>query len=295
MTPPSVAIVRAASPTCATIVPTRRPREHRDLLHPRRPARRARLHQPDPRRRAPPPARPPQPPHDGRELRLRPRSPTSQRLDLDRVLEIHLSGGATATPPGCPRGRTLRLDSHDDQRPRAGLAPVRHVLPRCPEPARRDRRAHGGHRRPGDELLLRDELRRARQPHPTAPPPRAVHPLSPPRPHLITPEARSPSPHPRAPPRPRPPRPRPARRPRHEPHAPPAIDPDGLRLAALLIARLRFERLQHGDRRRRRALRPRPRRLRRPLSPLPRRGPAALYRAAAIPAQDEDTVALSAR
>jgi hypothetical protein len=98
---------------------------------------------------------------------------------------------------------------------------------------------------PGDELLLRDELRRAR---------RMVQQL-----HRPGPVASSPAPHHA---------PDPAaiaellaheRRLVHALRAPDpmaalagdptraAIDPDGLRLAALFIARLRFERLQHGD------------------------------------------------
>jgi hypothetical protein len=167
------------------------------------------------------------------------------RLDLRRVIEIHLSGGVASDPSWLPSRRVLRLDSHDDAVPEPVWRLFADVLPRCPGLRAVIVERMEGSVGPGDELLLRDELRRAR---------RMVQQL-----HRPGPVASSPAPHHA---------PDPAaiaellaheRRLVHALRAPDpmaalagdptraAIDPDGLRLAALFIARLRFERLQHGD------------------------------------------------
>ncbi len=169
------------------------------------------------------------------------------RLDLRRVIEIHLAGGADSDPAWLPSRRTLRLDSHDDAVPEPVWQLFAQVLPRCPNLRAVLVERMEGTLGPGDELLLGEELRRAR---------RLVQQLH--RPGLVAPREARPKFIP----------PTPAmiaeqlayeRRLAHalrsadplaaladEPmHA--AIDADGLRLAALFVARLRFERLQHGD------------------------------------------------
>jgi uncharacterized protein (UPF0276 family) len=54
------------------------------------------------------------------------------RLDLARVIEIHLSGGSQSDPRWLPSGRSLRLDSHDASVPEPVWALLESVLPRCP-------------------------------------------------------------------------------------------------------------------------------------------------------------------
>lgn len=162
-------------------------------------------------------------------------------LDLSAVLEIHLSGGSE-TDPAWFTGPSLRLDSHDDHVPEPVWRLFAQVLPRCPGLRAVIVERMEDSLAPGDELLLQAELRRARRLVQQLHRPAAVRP----RPHTdltITTDARA---HARA----------------HERRlaailrAPdplaacaelPIVNPHGLRLAALLIARLRFERLQHGD------------------------------------------------
>jgi hypothetical protein len=54
------------------------------------------------------------------------------RLDLARVIEIHLSGGAESDPAWLPSGRVLRLDSHDHAVPEPVWQLFAQVAPRCP-------------------------------------------------------------------------------------------------------------------------------------------------------------------
>lgn len=53
------------------------------------------------------------------------------RLDLDKVIEIHLSGGGRSDPEWLPEGRSMRLDSHDSAIPEAVWRLFEAVLPRC--------------------------------------------------------------------------------------------------------------------------------------------------------------------
>jgi len=53
------------------------------------------------------------------------------RLDLDRVLEIHVSGGSETNPDWLPSGRVLRLDSHDGPVPEPVWRLLEHALPGC--------------------------------------------------------------------------------------------------------------------------------------------------------------------
>lgn len=163
-------------------------------------------------------------------------------LDLDRVIQIHLSGGTTTDPAWFPAPE-LRLDSHDDHVPEPVWQLFERVLPRCPGLRAVIVERMEDSLAPGDEHHLRDELRRARsltaQHHRPATIPSRATPLP-----GITPEAR-------------------AAALAHEHQLATLLrtegpdrntlrdlditNPHGLELAALLIARLRFERLQHGD------------------------------------------------
>lgn len=53
------------------------------------------------------------------------------RLDLDAVLEIHLSGGSESDPGWLDSRRVFRLDSHDGPVPEAVWSLFERVLPRC--------------------------------------------------------------------------------------------------------------------------------------------------------------------
>jgi uncharacterized protein (UPF0276 family) len=54
------------------------------------------------------------------------------RIDLRRVIELHVSGGADSDPRWLPSGRVLRLDSHDRAVPEAVWRLCEEVVPRCP-------------------------------------------------------------------------------------------------------------------------------------------------------------------
>src|SRR5581483_8223623 len=54
------------------------------------------------------------------------------RLDLARVIELHLSGGADSDGAWLPSGRVMRLDSHDAAVPEAVWSLYERVAPRCP-------------------------------------------------------------------------------------------------------------------------------------------------------------------
>lgn len=53
------------------------------------------------------------------------------RLDLDAVLQIHLSGGSESDPEWVPSGRVFRLDSHDGAVPEQVWKLYERALPRC--------------------------------------------------------------------------------------------------------------------------------------------------------------------
>jgi uncharacterized protein len=86
-----------------------------------------------------------------------------RRLDLDRVLEIHLAGGRASDPEWLPSRRALHLDSHDASVPEPVWRLLEHVLPRCPHVRAVVLERMEGTVDPGDEILIRDELRRARR------------------------------------------------------------------------------------------------------------------------------------
>ena len=173
------------------------------------------------------------------------------RLDLSRVIEIHLSGGSDSDPQWLPSRRTLRVDSHDDHVPEPVWDLFTQVLPRCPRLGAVIVERMEDTLGPGDELALAEELRRARAmvhrlhrsagiPAPTSCPAPTLDPqiLATQVEHerALAVVLRAPDPVAAL-----------ARAPVELQRTLATIDPDGLRLAALFITRLRFERVQHGD------------------------------------------------
>lgn len=85
------------------------------------------------------------------------------RLDLARVIEIHLSGGSYSDPAWLPSGRVLRLDGHDDAVPEPVWRLFEQVAPRCPNLRGVTlERMEGTVAGLEDARAVRDELRRAR-------------------------------------------------------------------------------------------------------------------------------------
>jgi uncharacterized protein (UPF0276 family) len=86
------------------------------------------------------------------------------RLDLRKVIEIHLSGGRPSDPAWLPSGRALWLDSHDDAVPDAVWRLFEQVAPRCPNLRGVTlERMEGTIDGPEDVAAVRGELRRARR------------------------------------------------------------------------------------------------------------------------------------
>jgi len=54
------------------------------------------------------------------------------RLDLDRVVQIHVSGGSMSEPALLKSRRSMRMDSHDNPIPEEVWALLESVAPRCP-------------------------------------------------------------------------------------------------------------------------------------------------------------------
>jgi uncharacterized protein (UPF0276 family) len=84
------------------------------------------------------------------------------RVPLDRVIEIHVSGGADADPAWVPSGRTMRLDSHDAGVPEEVWRLLERVLPRCPSLRGVTLERMEGTVTAADVPQLVDEVRRAR-------------------------------------------------------------------------------------------------------------------------------------
>ena len=173
------------------------------------------------------------------------------RLDLARVIEIHVSGGAESDPAWLPGGRTMRLDSHDHAVPEEVWALLEYVVPRCPNLRGVTLERMEGTVRPEDVPVLRAEITRARaivlaaKPVPAAAPTaRAKLVASSAEEHAIIESkladamtARDPLAVLRGAPGLSP-----------EMHAALAqASPDGVRISALLVAQLRFERLIRGS------------------------------------------------
>ncbi len=86
-----------------------------------------------------------------------------ERLPLERVIEIHVSGGSYSEPTWLPSGRALRLDSHDSAVPEEVWRLLDWTLPRCPHLRGVTLERMEGTVEAGDVPLLREELRRVRR------------------------------------------------------------------------------------------------------------------------------------
>jgi uncharacterized protein (UPF0276 family) len=85
-----------------------------------------------------------------------------ERLDLDRVIEIHLSGGSDSSPAWLASGLTLRLDGHDAEVPAAVWALFDAYVGRCRNLRGVTLERMEGTVRAFDVPLLRQEIRRIR-------------------------------------------------------------------------------------------------------------------------------------
>ena len=85
------------------------------------------------------------------------------RIQLDTVIEIHLSGGADSEPGWLPEGRTMRLDSHDHAIPEPVWALFERTAPRCPNLRGVTIERMEGTVDEPDVAVLRDEMQRARE------------------------------------------------------------------------------------------------------------------------------------
>jgi uncharacterized protein (UPF0276 family) len=85
-----------------------------------------------------------------------------ERLDLRKVIEIHLSGGKDSDGFWLPSRRVMRLDSHDAAVPDEVFALCEQVLPRCPSLRGVTLERMEGTVGSAEVPLLREELRRAR-------------------------------------------------------------------------------------------------------------------------------------
>jgi uncharacterized protein (UPF0276 family) len=84
-------------------------------------------------------------------------------LPLERVIEIHVSGGTDSDPAWLLGGRTLRLDGHDAAVPEEVWRLLEDTLPRCPNARGITLERMEGTVGEADVPLLREELRRARR------------------------------------------------------------------------------------------------------------------------------------
>ena len=85
------------------------------------------------------------------------------RIDLSRVIDIHLAGGGRSDPAWLPSGRTFRLDSHDHCVPEEVWELYEHAAPRCPNLRGVTLERMEGTVEPADVEILRGELARARE------------------------------------------------------------------------------------------------------------------------------------
>jgi uncharacterized protein (UPF0276 family) len=83
------------------------------------------------------------------------------RLDLAKVIEIHLSGGSPSDPAWLPGGRVMRLDAHDASVPEAVWALFEEVAPRCPNLRGVTLERMEGTVEEDDVQVIREEMSRA--------------------------------------------------------------------------------------------------------------------------------------
>ncbi|MEZ5963758.1 MAG: DUF692 family protein [Planctomycetota bacterium] len=86
-----------------------------------------------------------------------------EALDLDRVIEIHVSGGSDSDPAWLPSRRVLRLDAHDSAVPEPVWDMLARVAPFCRNLRGVTLERMEGTVEPGDVPLLRRELERVRE------------------------------------------------------------------------------------------------------------------------------------
>jgi uncharacterized protein (UPF0276 family) len=84
-------------------------------------------------------------------------------LDLERVIELHVSGGADSPPEWLASRRSLRLDSHDGWVPEPVWALLARTLPRCTRVRGLTLERMNGTVTAADVPRLHDELARAKE------------------------------------------------------------------------------------------------------------------------------------
>jgi len=86
-----------------------------------------------------------------------------RRLPLERVIEIHIAGGQESDPSWLPSGAAMRLDSHDNEVPEAVWELLEAVAPACPNLRGVTLERMEGTVTARDVAPIRDELRRAKR------------------------------------------------------------------------------------------------------------------------------------
>ncbi len=86
-----------------------------------------------------------------------------ERLDLTRVIEIHVSGGSASEAEWLPSRRVMRLDSHDAPVPEEVWRLLERTAPRCPNLRGVTLERMEGTVGEGDVPLLREEIGRLRR------------------------------------------------------------------------------------------------------------------------------------
>jgi uncharacterized protein len=85
-----------------------------------------------------------------------------ERLPLERVIEIHVSGGTESDPRWLQSRRVMRLDSHDNAVPEEVWRLAERVVPLCPKLRALTLERMEGTVDEDDVPILREELTRAR-------------------------------------------------------------------------------------------------------------------------------------
>ncbi len=85
------------------------------------------------------------------------------RLPLERVIEIHIAGGQQSDPNWLPSGGTMRLDSHDHMVPESVWSLLESVAPECPNLRGVTLERMEGTVTSQDVSPIREELRRAKR------------------------------------------------------------------------------------------------------------------------------------